>query len=404
MILPCRIHRASNRVDPLPLTFLLIGFLLATQPSPMSAQTAASTFEQPGVTRLPPIPIQITAGIDAGYDDNATLGSSNDGSLFSRENVVLTYNRPGERTQLFLVGVGLFTQYLDVTGQNETSGNITLGFNHNFSSRLSFYASLYGAYQNEPNFKSDVGPENIRAAFFESDDILSVTYRWLPRLALVTSYRFRRVKYDDQFIGSFQNRVEQTIGEELQFSLTSRTTLSGQYRFESIRYDTAATDSTTHYLLSGIEHHLTEHLTVGLNGGESFRSLENAGSIASPYFQSSVDYVSSNHSLSWLTSYSLETPNQQDVSIRKTWRTGLNFTYRLTSRLLSTAAVFYHHDENQGRTSGPQDSLDIALGLRYVVRRGLMLHVDYSHSSESSFESMPAYSRNTYSAGVSYTY
>src|ERR1051326_7605111 len=150
MILPCRIHRASNRVDPLPLTFLLIGFLLATQPSPMSAQTAASTFEQPGVTRLPPIPIQITAGIDAGYDDNATLGSSNDGSLFSRENVVLTYNRPGERTQLFWVGVGFFTRNRNGTGQNETRENFRLVFNHTSSSRLSFSASLYGAYQNEP--------------------------------------------------------------------------------------------------------------------------------------------------------------------------------------------------------------------------------------------------------------
>src|ERR1051326_3644127 len=110
MILPCRIHRASNRVDPLPLTFLLIGFLLATHASPMSAQTAASTFEQPGVTRVPHIPLRSTAGIDAGYADNATLASSNDGSLFSRKNVVLTYSRPGERTQRFLVGVGLFTQ------------------------------------------------------------------------------------------------------------------------------------------------------------------------------------------------------------------------------------------------------------------------------------------------------
>jgi hypothetical protein len=405
MILPCRIHRARNRVDSLALTYLLIAFLVAVQPSRMSAQAAASTFGQPGVTWLPPIPIQITAGLDAGYDDNASLTENSQGSLFTRENIVLTYDRPGERTQLFLVGVGRFSQYFDVTGQDETSGNITFGLTHNFSSRLSFYTSLYGTYQNEPNFKSDIGPENVRAAFFETDDILSATYHWLPRLAFVTTYEFRRIKYDNQSIGSFQDRMEQTIGERLQFRLTSRTNLNAEYRLESINYDTAATDSSTHYLLAGIDHHLTEHLIVSLTGGESFRSLENAGSIASPYFQSSVDYVSSNHSLSWLTSYSLETPNQQEVSIRKTWRTGLNLTYNVTSRLLSTAAVFFHHDENQGGTSsGPQDTLDITVGLRYMITRGLILHVDYSHSSETSFGSMPAYSRNSYSAGLSYTY
>jgi hypothetical protein len=405
MILPCRIHRASNRVDSLALTSLVIAFLLAVQPGRMSAQGTASTFQQTGVTWLPPLPMQITVGTDAGYDDNATLTPNSQGSLFTKENIVLNYDRPGERTQLFLVGVGRFSQYFDVTGQDETSGNITFALTHNFSSRLSFYASLYGTYQNEPDFKSDIGPENVRAAFFETDDILSVTYHWLPRLAFVTTYEFRRVKYDNQSIGSFQDRVEQTIGERLQFSLTSRTNLSAEYRLESINYDTAATDSSTHYLLAGIDHHLTEHLIVSLTGGESFRSLENAGSIASPYFQSSVDYISSNHSLSWLTSYSLETPNQQEVSIRKTWRTGLNLTYNVTSRLLSTAAVFFHHDQNQGGTSSrPQDTLDITVGLRYVITRGLILHVDYNHSSETSFGSMPAYSRNSYSTGLSYTY
>src|ERR1043165_9498747 len=170
MILPCRIHRAHNCVDLLPLTILVAALLLAAQSGRMSAQTAASTFEQSGVTRLPPIPMQITAGLDAGYDDNASFASSSQGSLFTRENLVLTYDRPGERTQLFLVGVGLFTQYSEVTGQDERSGNITFGLTHNFSSRLSFYASLYGSYQNEPNFRSDIGPENVRAAFFESDD------------------------------------------------------------------------------------------------------------------------------------------------------------------------------------------------------------------------------------------
>jgi hypothetical protein len=396
---------ARNRVDPLALICLLIVLLLAVQPGQMRAQAGASTFEGTGLTWLPPIPMQITAGMDAGYDDNATLASNSQGSFFTRENIVLTYDRPGERTQLFLVGVGRFTQYFDVTGQDETSGNITFGLTHNFSSRLSFYASLYGSHQNEPNFTSDIGPENVRAAFFETDDILSVTYHWLPRLAFVTTYAFRRVKYDSLSIGSFQDRMEQSIRERLQFNLTSRTNLSAEYRFESINYDTAATDSTTHYLLAGIDHHLTEHLIVGLTGGESFRSLENAGSIASPYFQSSVDYIGSNHSLSWLTSYSLETPNQQDVSVRKTWRTGLNLTYNLTSRLLSTAAVAYHHDQDQGKASGlPQNALDITLGLRYVIRRGFILHIDYSHSNETSFESMPAYSRNRYSVGLSYTY
>src|SRR6266852_1912930 len=167
MILPCRIHRARNCVDPLPLALLFAASFLALQPGHARGQsTAGSTFEKAGVSWLPAIPIQITAGVDAGYDDNATISSSGKGSLFSTENVVLTYDRPGERTQFFVVGVGRFSQYFDVSGQNETAGNVTLSLTHNFSSRLSFYASVYGTYQNEPNFQSNVGPENVVSPFF----------------------------------------------------------------------------------------------------------------------------------------------------------------------------------------------------------------------------------------------
>lgn len=366
---------------------------------------AASTFQQSGVSWVPAVPIGITADVDAGYDDNVTLTPNAQGSVFGRENLVLTYSSASTRTQFYLLGVGRFTQFFDVTGQDETSGNITLGFTHNFSTRLFLYASVYASYQKEPNFNSNIGPENVRAAHFDTDDNLALTYYWLPRLSSTTSYTFSRVDYAEESIGNSQNRFDNTIGERLQFSLTTRTNVSGDYRYEIINYDTAPLDSTTHYLLLGVDHHLTEHLVIRADGGESIRSLQNQGTSSSPYFEGSLDYVSSNHTLSWVTHYGFEAPNAEDVSIRKTWRTGLLLKYDLSSRLSSTVAVFYNHDQNQGGTSaGPQDAIDITLGLRYVIRRGLILHIDYSHSSETALESMPAYSRNRYSAGLSYTY
>ena len=198
MILPCRIHRAHNRnrVDSLPLALLFASFFLVVQPGRTWSQTAAgSTFEQAGLGWLPAIPIQITAGLDAGYDDNVILRPNGEGSLFAKENVVLTYDRHAKRTEVHLIGVGRFDQFFDV-GTDDKDGNVTLSLTHNFSSRLSFYASIYAAYQNEPNFQSNVGPENVRTAFFDTRDIFSLTYRWSTRLTSVTSYTFERVKYD----------------------------------------------------------------------------------------------------------------------------------------------------------------------------------------------------------------
>src|SRR6266550_8969174 len=414
MILPCRIHQPPQRVDSLALA-LLFAVAFMTPYKAIGQETPASPFEAAGIGWLPAIPIQITAGLDGGYDDNVTLSPSGQGSIFTRENVVLTYARPGERTQFFVVGVGRFSQYFDVSGQHETAGNVTLSLTHNFSSRLSFYASVYGTYQNQPNFQSNVGPENVVSPFFDTVDIFALTYHWSLRLSLVTSYTFERVQYTSSSNGISQNgvqdtlaqnRIQNTFSETFQFSLTSRTLLVGEYRFETINYDTAPTNSTTNFVLAGVNHNLTEHLIVRVRGGESFRSLENEGNTASPYFEGSLGYVSSNHSLNWMSSYGYESPTATGATTTKTWRTGLNLTYDLTSRLSSTTGVYYHHDENTGGTgsTGTQDSFDLTLGLRYTINKRFTLHADYNHTTLGSLGTTPGYSRNSYSAGLSYTY
>ncbi|TMP91869.1 MAG: hypothetical protein E6L07_12935 [Verrucomicrobia bacterium] len=244
-----------------------------------------------------------------------------------------------------------------------------------------------------------------------SRDVLSVTYHWFPRFAMVTSYTFRSVQYESSSssVGTSQNRVDNTLGEALRFSLTKRTELIGEYRFQTINYETATNNSITHYVLVGVDHHLTEHLRFDARGGPSFRSLENDGNTVNPYFEGRLAYTSSNHSLDWTTSYGYESPTAANVSNRTTIRTGVNLTYNLTSRLHSTTGFYYHHDDNQGGSSGTtsvgtQDSLQFSLGLLYRINKRFSLHVDYQHTMQSSLESNPGYSRNRYSAGLSFTY
>jgi hypothetical protein len=409
MILPCRIHQPAQRVDSLALA-LLFAVAFMTPCKAIAQETPASPFEQAGIGWLLAIPIQITAGVDMGYDDNATLTPSGKGSLFAGENVVLTYNRPGEATQFYVLGIGRFDQYFNVS-RNDVDGNVTMSLTHNFSTRLSFYASVFAAYQTAPNLTSNVGPENVVSDHFYTADILSLTYHWSSRFSMITSYKFNLVKYAQASIGNSQDRVDTTLGEQFQFSLTRRTNLVGEYRFETINYDTAPTDSTSHFILAGINHNLTEHLIVHVRAGESFRSLENEGSTGSPYFESVVDYFSSNHSLSWTSSYGFESPTAAGVTTTKTWRTGLILTYGLTSRISSTTGVYYHHDENTGGTAtggtgstGTQDSFDLTAGLRYTINKHFTLHLDYNHTTLGSLGSTPGYSRNSYSGGLTYTY
>jgi hypothetical protein len=416
MIWPCRIYRARNIVDSLPLALLFAASLLAPFAEATGQYAAGSTSEEAGVSWFPSVPLQITASVDIGYDDHVIgsnpASSSGQSSLFARENLVLSYDRAGERTEVSLVAIGRFSQFFDV-GTDDKDVNVTASLTHNISTRLSFYASVYAAYQTEPNFQSNIGPENVRAPHFEMNDIFSVTYQWLPRLSTVTTYTFERIKYErssstTRAVAVAQDRFQNTLAERLQFSLTRRTNLVGEYRFLVVDYDTAPRDSTTHFALAGIDHNLTENLSISLLGGESFRSFKDGGDTIDPFVEGSVDYVGSNHSLRWTTTYGVSQPSTTTGLGATTFRTGLNIAYQLTSRINSAASVNYHHNENQSpsgtSSGGPQDGLQFTLGLKYTINRRFALHVDYVYSSTSSSGGTSGYSRNRYSAGLSYTY
>jgi hypothetical protein len=253
----------------------------------------------------------------------------------------------------------------------------------------------------------------VRAPHFDTNDIFSLTYHWLPRVSTVTSYTFQRIKYEQSTtttaaVGIAQDRFQDTLAERLQFSLTRRTNLVGEYRFLIVDYDTAPRDSTIHFALAGFDHRLTEHLQINVLGGESFRSFKDDGDTIDPYLQAKVAYQGSDHSLTWITTYGVEQPSESLALGTTTIRSGLNVTYDLTSRIHSKAGLYYHHSENQGpsgtSSAGSQDALQFTLGLKYTINKHFALHVDYEYTAQSSSGATAGYSRNRYFGGLTYTY
>ena len=373
------------------------------------------------------VPLGITAGVNLGFDNNvlgsnANTGGNGRGSLSVGENLVLTYNRPtepGEPTEVHLIGVAGFTQYPNV-GSDDQDLSLTLGLTHNFSTRLSLFADVYVAYQTEPNFQSNVGPTNVRANHLETSNIFSLSYHWLPRLASITSFTLERIQYAQTTttttaVGLAQNRFQYTLAEGLQFSLTTRTNLNLQYRYLIVDYDSAPRDSTTHFALVGFDHNLTENLSIDVLAGASFRSFQNDGNSIDPYAQVGIRYQGSNHSLSWLTTYSVEQPTQTLAQGNTTFRTGLNATYNLTSRINARASVYYYNSGNNqgssGTTSaGSQDGLQFNLGLNYWINHHWAVNANTTYSAQFSSGGQGgqggqgSYSRNHYFAGVTYHY
>jgi opacity protein-like surface antigen len=87
------------------------------------------------------------------------------------------------------------------------------------------------------------------------------------------------------------------------------------------------------------------------------------------------------------------------------------------------AGAFYHHEENQAAGTGgavvstsanAQTSLNLTLGLKYSINKHFTAHVDYEFTNESggggassggtSSGATSGFSRNHYSAGLTYKY
>ena len=428
MILPCRIRGCRNHVLVLRFALLFAACLLAPIGEAM-AQYGAGAGGGGGGGRAGAgggggggsyVPLEITAGVNLGFDNNVlgsntTTGGSGRGSLSVGENLVLTYDRFAEPTEVHLIGVGRFTQFPDV-GSDDKDLSLTLGLTHNFSTRLSFRADVYAAYQTEPNFQSNVGPQNVRAPHFDTHSIFSLSYHWLPRLSSITSFTLERVDYlqtTEQTTATTttlnqQDRFQYTLAEGLQFSLTTRTNLVLQYRYLIVDYDSAPSDSTTHFALVGFDHNLTEDLSIDVLGGSSFRSFKDDGSSIDPYGSVNVSYRGRKHSLSWITTYGVEQSTNSLARGSTTFRTGLNASYNLTSRISARAGVYYNHSDNQGSSgttsAGAQDGLQFNLGLNYRINNHWAVNANTTYSAQFSSGATGGYSRNHYFAGVTYHY
>jgi len=367
----------------------------------------------------PPRGLTISTGVVGGYDDNVNASSSGgstsstggsstggSGSSYISGNVALSYTpRISPRTQLSLTTGGGFTYYFDRTGYNP-SGYLGLSLTHKPSRRMTLSLSVLVSYQSQPDVSTDLGSNQQLGSFIHSTDLISLSYSWTPRFSTVTSYTFGLLKYDGS-AGSLENRMEHTLGEQFQYLLWPTTTGVAEYRFGIIDYESAPLDSTTNFLLAGLNHTFTPRLNATFRGGVELRSSESNGFQAGPYFESLLTYVLRNGSLIWTNSYSIEESSVPGGSGAAAFRTGLTLNYRFTRRLSASLPLFYVHGGNQSggssssSSSSSGDTIDIGPSLNYSINRHFSANVGYHYTEVSGSGS---YSRNNYFAGLNFSF
>jgi hypothetical protein len=404
---------------------LVFGFVLpccriAAEPA-VEIYTQSSTVSAAVPTlggRVLPAHLHGSVSVGAGYDDNIETSSVAQGSGTIRTDANLSYGTLIGRAAVNLAGGFGLTYYLEPVGGRDTDTNAfaQASVTYPVSLRLQLDGNLSARYQTEPDFASDVGLDRRAGAFFDLSARIAARYRWSLRLSNVTSYDFRALSYDNPETAAFQERTENTLGQEWSFRLSLRSTLTAEYRLEIIDYATAPRDSITQFTLIGGSYRITSRLTARANGGASFRSYEDGPARTDPHFEGSLDYsLGPRGSLNWTGSYSIEESTFADSLSSTTYRTGLLFRYLLTWRITADIGVSYHHDENDSgsrdlppaETSGissSEDAFETSLSLHYVINRRFSLDAGYTHSEVMSDQQFRQYARNSYSLGLRMTF
>ena len=388
------------------------GPLLETRPengTPIAASVQTnSIFSQPrGLT--------LSTSVVGGYTDNvnastggstsstgaSTSSTGGSGSLYTSDNASLSYTFGTPRTHVSLTTGGGVTYYFDrpAAGYNPT-GYLGLSLTHKPSERMTLSLSVFASYQSQPDLSTNLGSNQQLGSFIHSTDTISLAYSWTPRFSTVTSYTLDLLNYFSS-AGSLLNRMEDTFGEQFRYLLWPTTAGVAEYRYEIIDYESAPLDSTTHFLLAGLDHTFTPRLNGTFRGGVELRSSESNGFQASPYFQSALTYILHNGLVIWTNSYSIEESNTVGVSSASAFRTGLTLNYGLTRRLSGNLALFYVYGGNQsgGASSSSGNTIDISPSLRYLITRRLSANVGYHYTLVSGSSS-----QNNYFAGLSFSF
>lgn len=364
------------------------------------------------------VPIHTFVSVNGGYDDNVN-GSEADaqGSLFANASIALEYSFGTPRTRATLrTGTGLtYNADLPENGYNPNV-YLDLAVTHQVNLRLTLTGSIRLTYQSEPDFANDIGINRRAGNYFSTQDNISASYQWLPRISTVTSYSLSTIQYDQETVAGSQDRVDHQFGQSLRFLFLPVTNLVADYRLSLASYSNAERGSTSHSILGGVDQTFLPGLQGTIRAGAEFRStVENgneSGFGISPHIEGTLNYVvGGKTSVNWTARYSTQESEVATSPGSLTFSTGLQLSHSFTGRISGSLSAFYSHAENEastffivGNPAFSENTLDLSLSLSYAINRHFSVNVGYSRSQIDSEIPLRSYTRNRYFSGLSFNF
>ena len=296
--------------------------------------------------------------------------------------------------------------------QNLVSHALSVRVAHAFSSDSNIDLNAgYNISKNPQSLLAGV-PLNTDQSFKRGQFDGRYTTALNAKTGVITKYRFVDYNYDNPILGGDLDRSEHLAGLETSFQFLPETKLVGEYRYQTIGYDSAASlkDKKSHYFMAGFDHNPGKKLMLSGRFGVEQRDRESASETTAPYAEVSSRYTYTEDSyLSAGYMHTLEEPSDvarfTDTQVNRFFG---NFQHKLSGAFTLSGSLTYESSELQGR-GGVQVDIEekttrLGLGLSWSPSKNWVVSGTYDYDDVNSDDPNRGQNRERMGVSARYTF
>jgi len=359
--------------------------------------------------------LKLVLGTSVGYDNNVLYSATNRiASSTYGVNGAIDYHFGSRRLQIDAKLNGGINYYQNRPGGTDDQNyGLALNLAYQWMPRLGIAFNTYTAYLSQPSPQFVGGTFAFQGSYFYTDTQVNLNYQMRPRLSLVLGYEINGFKYDDESMNESSGFYSQNYSLSANWLLSPRTTFVLEYRFNPVTYYEAGLGSTGQFFLLGVKQSLTPRLNYTLLFGAEYRELENPSpdsppSYLGPFAEGTLVYnFAPRSTLNATMRLGTEPAGTSGVTIRQTFRSALNASHQLGSRVSLDAGISFEYDkyDQPGAAADYTQSLytaSIAFRYQFAIATSVVLQDSYSVLTGSLPDT--SYTRNFVSLGLEVTF
>jgi hypothetical protein len=341
--------------------------------------------------------LKVLGSLTESYDDNVALTQTNEKDDFVTNAMIgLLARYDGKTEGLEFRGHVTRHDYNDYNNYDNTSEDFSLSAKKEFSAYERAIVSDTFIHAEEPSsFEDEFGRTSGRYSYYRNRFNLAYSKDLSKEFTLIGRYLN---DYDTYSRSDMSDSVQNRVGFEGDYIVSSHTTVFGAYDFYQRDFDPGS-QATTNSLSAGARQYFTSQVFLDANTGVDFIKSFNNKEYTKPHLTASLtdDFDETTRlSLSYDKRYYTNSSTQDLFNY---WQTSLNFNKRVFLRLGFNASGFY--GKGTYASFGIEDTLKGAgAGLSYDIKDNIKGTLNYSYSKTTSNVISREYVRNVVSTGI----